>query len=245
MTGAIATMAVTPQMLVPTAIRAASCGLIAMARLATVTSNSADDIQIKTIGNAWNPRPIAAARLNRSPSSTMPMRSTKTVQDFSTAPSPASFGQRLPITMPARIAPMTALKGDLELPSNTVPAYCANQGPKNAQAMTASDVERRSGMELEQAEQSQNQRASAVLAPFHHHSFMERADGVAASSHEYGRQYAVHHAGNAGDDHLRPETQRTAEMLEICFVDRCGVFDEQAAEEGHGNAPSGVGQTRD
>jgi hypothetical protein len=35
---------------------------------------------------------------------------------------------------------MTPLNGDLELPSHTVPAYCANQRPKKAQVMTASDV---------------------------------------------------------------------------------------------------------
>ena len=34
------------------------------------------------------------------------------------------------------------------------------------------------------------------------------------------------HAGNAGDDHLRPETHRTNEMLQIRFVDRCRVFDK-------------------
>jgi hypothetical protein len=50
------------------------------------------------------------------------MRSTTTVHSVSTAPSFASRGYTLPIIMPARIATMTPLKGDLALPSNTVPA---------------------------------------------------------------------------------------------------------------------------
>ena len=44
------------------------------------------------------------------------------------------------------------------------------------------------------------------------------------------------HASNAGDDHLRAETQRAEEMLQVRFVDRSGMFDEYAAEERHENA---------
>jgi len=36
----------------------------------------------------------------------------------------------------------------------------------------------------------------------------------------------MEHASNAGDDHFRAETQRADEMLQVRFVDRCGMFDE-------------------
>ncbi len=45
----------------------------------------------------------------------------------------------------------------------------------------------------------------------------------------------MEHAGNAGDDHLRSETERADEMLEIRFIDGCGVFDKKAPEERHKN----------
>ena len=77
MTGAVATMALFPQMAVPTATNVPSRDGRPSSRLIRLTPSSAVAIDAATIGSATTPIDPTVVRLSRKPNNATPMRSTR------------------------------------------------------------------------------------------------------------------------------------------------------------------------
>ena len=141
MAGAVETMAVTPQMLVPAAMRVPRRGGRPSRRLNRVTSSNPVAIAASTTGTPAAPSRAISITLSLMPTRTMPSRSTVVVQNLRPTPTAAGTGSRLRISRPSTIATATPETGLApcrpKAASNSRPSPSASAKPASITAVAA------------------------------------------------------------------------------------------------------------